>query len=791
MPRATIPLAVGRGMDRATGLVQVQPQAPVDTQNVYARDAKMAVRPGLGGTIYPPLQWGTDILAIVPIKATGDELFAVYDRTSREIRIFRLDPDIPEMQELLSPPNGLWGTLSALADFPVVTAAEADGIVFFAHDEGEILFRLETVYYTPNFASPDLPGTLTVLTANLVGDGGTDDPVYFRGVIAYLDYMCGWGFGNTDDPDRGDILRLSLPTQPTIFSPENYAIFGAKKDPIRGCIPTVDVLAVGKGNESYKLVGTNPDTFIPVLLDARYGVVSSRCAVNIGGIGYWWSIDGARQVMPDGTQPIAQPLELISPLPADFPDLGPSRTCFVTYDRRRYLLEWLFPTLETAAVRTPTFALSLWNPKDPRWTFFVREQCLGCAGEIFVSDDAVAPAPTGYVSAVSGTDVGIASDARYRSVRLDWTNNGALGDETVEIYAKPDGGAWSVVLSVPVSGATQSATVSTLLPLTKYFFGLKYVRGTRSAAGYSGDPDSWTAGTAADSQTDATTTSDDVAWVSGDFVDASTPVNLQWSSAQLEAPYLLEKDPGTGFVTVVADYVGTSYPYTIPPAELGTTVTFRVTAQRGAIVGPVAVPDLDVPMFLTIGTPAWISAVWSAPLGYAALHWSAASHATSYFLEKTTDGGASWSPVATIGTTTYNYVPVPAELNTTVGFRVTGKNGATSGPTSTTQNVTFTVNLPAPTNVVPVFIGGDTIQVTWTPGGGDGTQQFVIAYVDPVLDTLVYGQIVIADPTQNTTLLVLSGGVHPYTAYVEVWNQYAYSGGGLSARSARVAVAVP
>lgn len=693
MERVKMPLAIGRGLDRATGLAATQPQYPLDARNVFARDAKMSLRAGLAGTPYDDLTWGTDILAIAPIKATGDELFCVYDRVSRELRIFRLIVATGEIQE----PTAIWGTLSPDAAFPVVTAAECDGKVLFAHDEGAFVLRLATVFYTPNAADPTSVGTLSTLMADLDGDG-VEAPVRFRGVIAYLEYVVGWGYGSEEigEEDRGDIARLSNPAEPTVFLPANYVLVGARADPIRGAVPTENVLALGKENESYRLIGTSPLDFGIEPLDPRYGVVSARCAVNIGGIGYWWSQDGARKVLAAGTVPIAQPLELISPLPDDLPDLGPSRECFVVYDRRRYLVEWLFPNLTRAAVRTTGFALSLWEPSDPRWTFMVHEQALACAGELLLSDDVEAPPPTGYADNLAANDVDIASDPRFRSVLLSWDNNDFDGNEIVQVFAKPAGGSWSLVVSLAIGGSSQQTTLDALLPLTEYEIAIRYTRGVQVTPGYAGDnPDAWTAPTADDSKVIFETSSAAVTWVSDVFTTPSGPVTITWASDQLNVPYLIEKDPGGGFVEVASDVFANQYVYAVPGGELGLTIPFRVTAKRGAIVGPNTGSN-DVEMFLTVGQPAWVSAVWTVASGVAALDWTDASGATSYLLEKSTNGGASWTPVATIAPSNYNYAPLDAELNTTVKFRVTGKNGALSGPVSATQDVTFTIALDPP-----------------------------------------------------------------------------------------------
>lgn len=709
---SSIPLATGRGLDRSTGLAAVSPEYPVDARNIYARDEKASIRPGLSGTPWPALPWGTDLIATVPIKATGDQLFCVYDRTSRQLRIFRLDPVAFLMQPLNSPANGIWGTLSSVTPFPVVTAAEANGLVFFAHDEATMAFRLATIYYSPNFTAPDVVGTLTTLTADLDGDG-VQAPVYFRGVYAYLAYMNGWGFGTEaeDADDRGDILRQSKPGEPTEFLGGNYVIAGAQKDPILNCVATEDILAIGKENESYRLTGTSALDFKCDLLDGKYGVVSSRCATNVGGIAYWWAKDGARRVLRGGTEPIAQPLELISPLPDDFPTRGPARECFVVFDRDRYLLEWLFPNIVPVQVRTPSFILSLWNPADPRWTFGIREQCLTCAGEMFVSDTLELPPPDGYASDVTAEDSTIAPDARYRRVAISWLNNSAAGDERVQIFAKPAGGAWSLFASVGVGDAEQSANVDIFLPLREYEIALRYVRGAEPGPGYEGeDPDDWTAPTAAGAMATFETSSAPVAWAGSSFVPPSGPLTLQWASAQVGATYMLEKDTGGGFELVAEDIEDFSYVYTVPAEELETTVTFKVTAKRGTITGP-NTGNLDRFMGFVVGGTNWISAVWDPEVNpYVPLVWSPASEATEYLLEKTTNGGGSWSSVATVAATTYNYTPAGAEVNQTVGFRLTPKNGVYSGPVSLTQNVTFTVVAPV---MVSCVWAGNIMTATW------------------------------------------------------------------------------
>lgn len=406
MPRATMPLAVGRGLDRASGLVAVQPQYPDDARNIYARDAKMALRPGLQNTGYPPVPWGTDMLAVETLKATLETLYVLYDRDTREIRIYVLNQTTGAIAEINTPAHGLWGIVNSNAEFPVVQVAESNGLMFFAHADLTFDFRLATIYYTPNAASPTLPGVLTTLTADLNGDGIAED-VFFSGVYPYLVYLCGWGFGTetSGEGDAGDTLRISQPGDPATFKPGNYLLAGVRKDPIIDVIVADDILAILKADETYRLIGTSPADFGIYIMDAEYGTIAARVTWNTGNRAYTWSSDGARRITRDGTFPIAQPLELISPMPEDFPAAGPHRLAFVAYDQVRYLLYWCFPDIEAAAVPVRAFLLSLWDPQDPRWTLGEIEQPVSCAGTLVTRDVSTVTPPVGYVSAVTGEDL--------------------------------------------------------------------------------------------------------------------------------------------------------------------------------------------------------------------------------------------------------------------------------------------------------------------------------------------------------------------------------------------------
>lgn len=520
--RQRIPLAIGRGLDRATGLVASSPGAPVDARNVYARDGKMAVTPGMSLTGFPDLDWGTDIVCTFGMQSNLDLMLVVYDSVSRDLRLYRIDT-INSTTALVLGPAAVekWGTLAGGVEFPVITAAEAEGKAGFAHAELSIDSRLVTIVYTPD---PDgvSPGAWAPLMADLDGEGSAE--VFFYAIIAHLLYICGVGFGSATDPARGDVLRLSNPDAPWTFLSENYALVGVQGDPVVGMVPVTgslsafggiqSVLALGKANRSYRLIGSSFDDFQVEELDPKHGVVSAVCAGNVGGPAYWWSDDGPRVVTPAGTEPISQPLELISPLPADFPSRGPARLCFFHFDKTRYLVEWYWPNPTEASVPVPGFALSIWDPKNPRWSFRERMQPVVCGGYLITRDAGTPPAPpAGYVSGILATDVGVAGDARYRRVALTWDNNAAAGSETVQLFARALGGDWYLAMAVAVSGSSQSAEWVTALPVTFYDLAMRYVNVHTPGVGYEGtDPDAWTAPTAPSAKATVTTGSESVGW---------------------------------------------------------------------------------------------------------------------------------------------------------------------------------------------------------------------------------------------------------------------------------------
>jgi hypothetical protein len=280
----------------------------------------------------------------------------------------------------------------------------------------------------------------------------------------------------------------------------------------------------------------------------------------------------------------------------------------------------------------------------------------------------------------------IAVDTRYRSIRLEWLNNSYRGNELVQLFVRPSGGAWSLAGTFAIAGDDQLTSWDTALPVTLYDVALRYLNQTTPAVGYeSTNPDLWTAATAAQSKSTVTTTSAPVSWVSGVYYAITKNVALTWASAQLGVPYLLEKFVGGVWVTVVSGITANVYVYAVPVGEQGLTVPFRVTAQSGVVSGPTA--TLNVALVITVGTPI-LTATFNGTTGFVDATWTTAAGAVDYLFEKSIDGGATWATVVAVSGLSYQYAPMVSELGVVMKFRVTGRNSGVLGTPSNVQTVT-------------------------------------------------------------------------------------------------------
>lgn len=587
--RARVPF--GPGLDRATGAAAVQPSSMKDARNVYARDDKLALRAGMQTTAYPAIPWGTDVVGIFPLRSKLEVIMVILDRAARTLRVYRVNPVGPTIQQAANPVG--WGTLDPNAPLPRFMAAENYGRLIIAHDEPTYLYRLPTIVYTPDISDP-VVGTLAVVQAT--DSGGTLRDVKFRGVESYLDYIVGWGFGegsSATNANRPEIVRFSEAAAPTTFPIEAYFIAGVRDDPVTRCIPAGGVLLAAKSAETYIINGTDPATFGISLGDPLRGIVAGRLAYALGGAAYAWTESGPAVSTGGAWADLAIPLELDGPPPTSLTAAGATAYGWVGWDEERRVLEFGFPDVTTPSSPTLVFALSLREPQNPRWTYYERQQSIYTVGT-FYDGKAGPPAIIGYVTAITAADAGIAADNASRKLNLSWTNNAANGDELVDIFVKPTGGAWTLFASVPVGAASQSQSfASGFDPLQTYTIAMRYRRGTQVGTGYTGsDPDAWTAPTAPGARQTLTFSCATPTQPSGTWsrVSASqAEVAMAWTLTDLYVDVAVQKSTDNVNWTTVTTLAGgttpRSYTYVQQPGEGATTLYLRVRPVRGVTNG--------------------------------------------------------------------------------------------------------------------------------------------------------------------------------------------------------------
>ncbi|MGH3428475.1 MAG: hypothetical protein ACRDQZ_13060 [Mycobacteriales bacterium] len=447
--RPRIPLVFGGGVDRYSGTTIAEPTSFRDLRNVHLRRGGAELRGGLG--LVNDLA-DDAIIGVFPIRSQGIGVLVTYTLSSREIKLYLTSAD-GTMDSLV----GVVWTLPVDAGFPQVLAAEMVDTLVLAHDEGNYARRQVTKVYDP------LVGTITNLQADLYlpTEPPTPVDVFFRGVMTYLEYIVGWGYGseNTGDDNRPEVVRVSLPGQ-LAFNPEHYFIAGSRGDPVLICSQAGEELMARKSANSYRIVGYDRATFGIFPGDRYFGAAASRLSITIGGINYFWSLDGPRRSEggPD-SEDLELPLDIGGPAPSDLASLLDLADGFACYRPERREIEFIFGQWG--------YVYHMAEVGSERWSFREYGIALDSSGILYEAEGTSGAGSIGtpcyadFASAVADAPAG-------GSVTLDvdyTTQNGPLlGGEVAELWAKSQfaGDTWAVIATAAADpvGTTISGPVA-------------------------------------------------------------------------------------------------------------------------------------------------------------------------------------------------------------------------------------------------------------------------------------------------------------------------------------------
>lgn len=576
MPRRPrFPLVFGPGLDRETGVMAIRPGTMEDVRNVYLHTGKLVLRRGYTSRSAFVDEAGvavTHVIGVHPLRSERIGVVVCFQETTNRVLVYRVEADgtSPELV-------GEWLNDQVWSGVPRVIMADSYGRVLMAHEEQRILRRAPTLVYDPFFGG----APLTYLQHDTDSPGGSGsgeigEPIRFRGVVRWLNYVFGWGWGSPTE-NRPELVRVSKPGEPTVFLEGSYFIAGDRQDPTLAVIPGRQNLVVLKGTDSYAIIGYDKATFGIRPLDPLYGVLSPRLAYSRAGDVFFWSQEGPR--ITDGSsisQDLHIPLDLGGFQPSDLPEMGESQAAFAAYKPEDQVLSFIFGRR--------AYALTLRVPGDWKWSYEEMGVDAYCAG-ILYGGDQTREAPEGHPEYDGEEVAGTYADIDVRHVGQD-------GDESMEVWARPAAGQWTLRRTVLVSPtATQTVRIEGLSPGVEYEVALRYRRGTLYGVGYTSEsPSDWPEV----SRGDFTTTIDppsisSLLWertgasaeqVAG-FILVSeamegVPVNLYRDSFSGFTPVASIADPVAGLNAITDGEAFTPEAYEV----------YRVTHDTGAVESP-------------------------------------------------------------------------------------------------------------------------------------------------------------------------------------------------------------
>lgn len=376
--RQTTPLTWGAGLDRATGVAAVNPVSWADLRNVHLLDGTAEVRRGLQRAASLLLDGSgvamTDVVAIAPLRGKRSSIVVAYEQASGKVQLYETPG-----------PTGGFGAPVCKGTLWTLTAGQAWNTnatrVFVAEGYSKFFVAVATTYagvggaqvtryYDPAAANTG-PGTQYF---NLPNQASLTD-IKFLGVTQHRGYLVGWGFGADGDTDRGELIRISLPGQPTVFNKEHYLLAGARGEPVVNCVSIGNELLAFKESSIHAVVGSNRANFGVFPRDHIYGLAGHRLAVNANGVCYFWSHQGPRVTTGGPSEEIGIPLALQAPEPADLQAMEALWNGFAVYDRDRLQVRFVFGRR--------CYVLHLRNPGNPRWSYEETSRTLISGGDLY------------------------------------------------------------------------------------------------------------------------------------------------------------------------------------------------------------------------------------------------------------------------------------------------------------------------------------------------------------------------------------------------------------------------
>lgn len=333
-----LPLVFGAGIDRGSGLLSVASERPRDARNVHLSPGRSEMRRGLARTL--SLSSADAILAMQPIESTGQVACVVLNGQTADLLLCNVLAN--GALEVINQWQTIMTFDQAVGRAPIIVTESGYDRVLIAHAEPIRSKRNDTLIFDATTLAAPIP----VLA---LPEG--DDPlapangfaVPFRGVRSHMEFMLAWGYGVPDiDEASGEILRISLPGLPDRFRELHYITIGRRGTPIIDVQSLDSGAVVFKTSETYWLSGSGRASWGHRRIDPKFGLLADRLAITVGGVCYFWSLEGPRRITgPAPSQDLAFPLNLRQRF-RDAPEFEDRRQGFALYTPFRNEVEWIF-----------------------------------------------------------------------------------------------------------------------------------------------------------------------------------------------------------------------------------------------------------------------------------------------------------------------------------------------------------------------------------------------------------------------------------------------------------------
>lgn len=581
--RARLPLPFGEGLDRTTGPMAVGATAQEDLRNVHLLDGFAYLSNGSveAAECTDPADDlpMTAVMAGLSFKAQGVGLLIAYRSETRAVKIFRVTRAGTAPLHVAD-----WFTLAEGAqEPPQFWMAEVAGQMFMAHDETALSLREATVGYDPATTE------LTPITA----EWAHEDGIRFRGITAHLGaYLCGWGYGSATEA-RSDLVRMSLPGEPTVFQLRHYESIGQRADQILSCFSTGHTLLCFKQAESWEHFGTDRHNFGKRQLDPMCGILAPHLGVVVdsdaaGGAGtcYLWTPLGPRASTGGAPVDLELPLGIFFPEPSDLAALGSAKTAFAAYLPSRRQVRFHFDERYYA-----------FDIVRKQWSYGELGYTAACAFALpGIAADASEPGIAAALEVI--TDV-YGEELSTRDVTLRWTNGSMVGDELLELWIKQAAGDWTLSATIPVEADdTQEHTFDELGANEDEQFQIRASRNGEYREEYrSDDPADWPATSYL-----AYTTEDSVPVLEAIVWDAESEtaehVTLAWTGTDPGRDTRVWKKIGAGAYAQIATVGAGLNTYDDAPdfgSETGEDLTYYIDQDGGTPSNEETLADLGLP----------------------------------------------------------------------------------------------------------------------------------------------------------------------------------------------------